>query len=348
MTSRDGPLPAPLGATIGRLLAPVYGRVVAQRNRRFDAGVGVAGLDRPVVSVGNLSVGGTGKTPMVRWVCERLIEVGATPAIAMRGYKSAGGVSDEAMEYAEALPSVPVVAQPNRTAGLRALFATPSGAAVDAVVLDDGFQHRRIARDLDVVLIDCSRPIASARLLPAGWLREPMASLTRAGAVVLTHAERASDSAIDEARRVVAQHAPELPIAVCEHAWDALRVGDDACAETRPVDWLRGKRVAVACAIGNPGAFVAGVRDAGAQIAGEVLLRDHDAFGPAAVARVEAAAASAEALVVTEKDWVKIRRTALAHANVPVVRPSLAMRFRAGEDVLADRVRALVPGEAPA
>ncbi len=345
MSTRDGPLPAPLGATIGRLLAPVYGAVVARRNRRFDAGVGSVRLDRPVVSVGNLTVGGTGKTPMVRWVCDRLIEAGATPAIAMRGYKSVGGMSDEATEYAESLPSVPVVAQPDRTAGLRNLFETDRGDGIDAVVLDDGFQHRRIARDLDVVLIDCSRPIASARLLPAGWLREPMASLRRADAVVLTHAERTSESAIDEARRVVTRHAPEVPVAVCEHAWVSLRVGD---SDDRGVDWLDGRRVAVACAIGNPRAFLAGVASAGAETVAEVVLRDHDRFGPRAVRRIEAAMANAEALVVTEKDWVKLRGSGLAAADVPIVRPRLAIRFRAGEDVLVDRVRALVSGEPPA
>ena len=263
MTVPNGPMPAVLGAKLGRALAPVYGMVVTHRNRRFDAGVGVVRLDRPVISVGNLSVGGTGKTPMVRWVCERLIAASATPAIAMRGYKSAGGESDEAMEYADALPGVPVVAQPDRTAGLRALFATDAGSAVNAVVLDDGFQHRRIARDLDIVLIDCSRSVAGARLLPAGWLREPMASLARAHAVVLTHAERASEAELTGARSVVAAHAPGVPIAVCEHAGASLRVGE----ETHGVDWLLGKRVAVACAIGNPAAFVAGVREAGAEVA---------------------------------------------------------------------------------
>lgn len=344
MTVPNGPMPAVLGATLGRALAPVYGMVVTHRNRRFDAGVGVVRLDRPVISVGNLSVGGTGKTPMVRWVCERLLDAGATPAIAMRGYKSAGGESDEAMEYADALPGVPVVAQPDRTAGLRALFATDAGSAVNAVVLDDGFQHRRIARDLDIVLIDCCRPVAGARLLPAGWLREPMASLARAHAVVLTHAERASKAEVDEAQSVVAAHAPGVPIAVCEHAWASLRVGE----ETHGVDWLLGKRVAVACAIGNPAAFIAGIRGAGAKIAAEVVLRDHDAFGRAAAARIEAAMSSADALVVTEKDWVKIRRTNLAESEFPIVRPSLAMCFREGEDGLAGRVRALVQPAAPA
>ncbi len=174
---------------------------MARRNRRFDAGHGVVTLDRPVISVGNLSTGGTGKTPMTMRVVQWLREAGHAPAIAMRGYRAGPEGSDEALLYQEAFAGMPIVAQANRIDGLLQLFAqeegdgeagsAPARARTDVVVLDDGFQHRQIARQFDLVLIDATRDPFADALLPAGWLREPAASLRRAHAVVLTHAESA-------------------------------------------------------------------------------------------------------------------------------------------------------------
>jgi hypothetical protein len=199
-----GPLPAPLRPLAGPLSA-LYRAGLEHKSGAFDAGHGVITIDRPVISVGNLSVGGTGKTPMTSWIVRTLIDAGHTPAIAMRGYRSKNGVSDEADAYARALPGTPVVAQPDRLEGLFRLFADDEGRAVDVVVLDDGFQHRRIARQLDLVLIDATRDPFRDRLLPAGWLREGPAALVRASGVVLTHADRAQHV---RARLVETLHRP--------------------------------------------------------------------------------------------------------------------------------------------
>ena len=127
---------------IGPFAAPLYGAVVARRNRRFDRGIGVKRVPVPVVSVGNLTVGGTGKTPFVMWLCRELVARRISPAIAMRGYKSelSSGRSDEAEEYRAALPGVPVIVNPDRHAGITGFIA--GGGRADVVVLDDGFQHR--------------------------------------------------------------------------------------------------------------------------------------------------------------------------------------------------------------
>ncbi|HRQ74118.1 MAG TPA: tetraacyldisaccharide 4'-kinase, partial [Phycisphaerales bacterium] len=151
----------------GRLAAMVYGAAIARRNRAFDAGRGVVTLDRPVISVGNLSTGGTGKSPTVAWVVRTLREAGRDPCIAMRGYRSRDGVSDEAEEYRAAFDDLPVVARPDRLQGLIELFASERGGRVDAVVLDDGFQHRCIARALDLVLIDATRDPFADAMIPA-------------------------------------------------------------------------------------------------------------------------------------------------------------------------------------
>ncbi|MBL8756996.1 MAG: tetraacyldisaccharide 4'-kinase, partial [Phycisphaerae bacterium] len=182
--ARRGPAPGWLGVPLAR----VYGAVVGWRNARFDRGVGVTRVGVPVVSVGNVSVGGTGKTPMVMWLARRLMERGERPAIALRGYKGGrgGAGSDEATEFRRWLPEVPLAVGGDRVATIGALRGSAEGARVSCVLLDDGFQHRRLHRDLDVVLVDATRDPFADRLLPAGWLREPVEGLKRAGAVVLT------------------------------------------------------------------------------------------------------------------------------------------------------------------
>lgn len=303
--------------------------------------MGVTRLDRPVISVGNLSAGGTGKTPMVRWVVGALQEMGHRPAVAMRGYKAEPGrPSDEEGEHREALPGVPVVACPDRTGGLRALFDTPEGTGVDCVVLDDGFQHRRLARDLDIVLVDASRPPDRDALLPLGFLREPLGSLRRAQACVLTHAELVGPERLADLADLMRKSLPDgSPVAVAEHRWTHLRrVG---CSE-EPVAWLAGRRVVAVCAIGHPQAFLKGLELAGAGLAGSLCLPDHDAYGSRTVRRLDALIESCrpEAVVMTAKDLTKLDSWSRG-CPVPVMVPALGMGWRSGEEDLRARIAAV-------
>ncbi|MCC6660415.1 MAG: tetraacyldisaccharide 4'-kinase [Phycisphaerales bacterium] len=316
---------------IGTALAPFYMAVVACRNRRYDAGRGVVTLDRPVISVGNLSLGGTGKTPLVAWIVETLTRAGHAPCIAMRGYASRAGHSDEAAEYGARFTGVPVVARPNRVEGLLTLFRSEAGAAVDCVVLDDGFQHRRVARQLDIVLIDATRGTLRDRVLPAGWLREPPASLARAGHVVVTHAECADPGAIEALLREVARRTG-APAAVARHTWTGLTVSDGGVDRPEPTAWLRGRPALPVCAIGNPGPFLAACAAAtGAPGPAPIVLPDHDPYRPGTLRRVLAAARSAGLVITTEKDWSKLAR---ASWPCPVARARLGMTFDRGEDDL--------------
>jgi tetraacyldisaccharide 4'-kinase len=341
---RRGPVPA----WIGRVLEPVYAAAVARRNRRFDAGRSVVRLDRPVISVGNLSVGGTGKTPMVTLLVRELLEAGRRPCIAMRGYvpRHARGPanttkSDEAELYRRLLPGVPIVAQPDRAAGLQRLFATDQGREVDCVVLDDGFQHRRLARDLDIVLLDASRDPFADRLLPAGWLREPVASLARAHAVVVTHAEMATPDRVEAILRRAAAITPRAVLAATRHKWTRLTITDPSGGEAEhAVDWLAGRRIAAVCAIGNPDAFLAGLRAAGADVAAAMVLPDHDRYDPETVRAILHSAAGAEAIVTTEKDWAKLGVLDPATWPCPVARPMLDLHFDRGRDDLLRAVLA--------
>lgn len=331
------PLPGP----IGRVASRAYLWELGRRNRRFDRGVGVETLAVPVVSVGNLSVGGTGKTPMVRLVCAWLMEAGATPCIAMRGYRAGADGSDEARAYQEELDGVAVVAQPDRAAGVRALMER--GTRVDAVVLDDGFQHRRLARQVDIVLLDATRDPFADRALPAGWLRELPGALGRAHAVVVTHAEQAGKGVVDAMIGAALSVNPGLVVAVAEHAWAGLGLVRTGEADGRaPVDWLRGRLAVAVCAIGNPGAFLEQAERAiGGPVAGRVVLRDHAEYDERAVRRIVAALerSGADVVLTTGKDLVKLRRQA-GTLGVPIAAVDLRMVLTRGEAEL----RALVLG----
>lgn len=335
---------APLPGILGRAGAMLYRRAIGRINRRFDRGVGVVTLDRPVISIGNLSTGGTGKTPLVMHTLRVLRDAGFNPCVAMRGYASREGKkSDEALEYSKAFPDLEIVAQANRTEGLLNLFATPVGTEVDCIVLDDGFQHRQIARTLDIIAVDASASPFDDALLPAGHLREPVDSVARADAIVITHAERVDGMALASLERRLREHAPRQPIAVARHAWtsvDVLTPATGADSE-QAIQFLGGRRAFAVCAIGNPEAFLAGVRSAtGQQLAGALVLADHDPYDSATIAGLLklAAQSGASTLVTTSKDWSKLSRVRPDAWPFPVVRPRLAIRFDAGEDELTKQI----------
>lgn len=327
---RRGPIPRPVGV----LVEPVYRAVVGRRNRGFDDGKRVTTLKTPVISVGNLSVGGTGKTPMVMHLVTVLRDAWRTPIVAMRGYKARDGrMSDEQAVYLDRFPDLAIVAQPDRIAGLRRARRTTE---FDCIILDDGFQHRFIARDLDIVMIDATRDPFADRCLPAGWLREPVTSLARAQVAVITHAERVPDAAVDRlTERLRGAMSADALIAVAEHGWGHLRIGDQRDA----VAWLARRSVVVACGIGNPRAFVEQVVAAGARVERTEIVADHHAWTEADLRRLAGMASGADALVVTEKDWVKLREVAgSVDLPCPVVRPALELVFRSGADLLQERV----------
>jgi tetraacyldisaccharide 4'-kinase len=341
VTLRTAPAP-PLGGPLGLVAAWCYGRVIALRNRRFDRGRGVASVDRPVISVGNLSVGGTGKTPMVMHILSLLREAGFDPCVAMRGYGSPrgrGDLSDEAQEYQRGFANLPIVARPDRARGLAELFAGARGQSVNVVVLDDGFQHRRLARSLDIVLVDATRSPFEDRLLPAGWLREPVSSLARAHVVVIT---RADGPGAEGLATRIREYAPRAVVAAARHAWRGLRLADPTDSPLS-CEWLRGKRVVAACAIGNPSAFLAQAQACiGAEPVAAMVRKDHDPFSAATVNELIRLAreTNAEAVLVTEKDWSKLARVEASVWPCPLVRPVLAMEFMENAEAIAGRVLA--------
>ncbi len=259
----------------------------------------------PVISIGNITVGGTGKTPMVLEIVSRLQALGRRPAILTRGYKgTADQPADEVLELREALPGVPVVV--NRDRVVAAAEAQRSHGA-DCAVLDDGFQHRRLARDLDIVLIDALDPWGRDAVLPAGRLREPLGGLRRADALVITRANQVDGARVDEIvaqlRRIV------LGTPIWRAGVEAAAVVDVA-GQSQPAATLNGRRVFLVCGLGNPATFRQLVESLGGIIVGQLVFHDHHRYEVPDVERINAEAlqAGAEHVVTTRKDWVKLVR----------------------------------------
>ncbi len=299
-----GPL-AGLARGVLSAAASVYAVGVNARNRRFDTGRSRAVLlDVPVISVGNITVGGTGKTPVCIWLAERLVEMELRPAVVSRGYGARRDApNDEMMVVSQRVPSAICVANPVRIAA--AEFAVEEYGA-QVIVMDDGFQHRALARDLDVVLIDATRPLGYGHVLPRGLLREAAAGLARADLLIVTRADLIDAGAWEALRREVAALAPEAPIVRCRHR----AVGFLALHDSMPAaPGATCRRVFVSAGIGNPDAFVAGVRRQGFEAAGACWWPDHHSFRAAHAETILAQAARAEAqgVLTTEKDLVKLR-----------------------------------------
>lgn len=305
---RGGPFGAIARAGLSALAVP-YAAIARRRIARYRPG-GDAPERLPVrvVCVGNLTSGGTGKTPFVAWLASEARARGRRPAILARGYgpRPKGSLlSDEGVVLRDVLgPDVPIVEDPDRVRGGRALLATHP--TTDLVVLDDGFQHRRLARDVDLVLLDATNPFGHDRLLPRGLLREPVEGLARAQGVVLTRAERVDAASLAALRARAASLASSAVLAVARTVPTGLEDGE---GRRRPADALRGERVFLWAGIGNPRAFEATVADLGGVVVGRRFDRDHARVGPADVPAVTRAAKAlgARVVVLTRKDLGKVR-----------------------------------------
>ena len=268
---------------------------VSLRDRRYGPdGRGAVQAQVPVISVGNLSVGGTGKTPVAGWVVRELRERGAVPALVARGYGR-----DELLLHRRWSPGTPVIADPDRVAGVNT--AAAEGATV--AVLDDGFQHRRLARDLDLVLVAAEEGLPGA-LLPRGPFREPRSALRRAHGVVVTRKEALDARAEAVARAVEAAVAPGTPVARVRFEVADWRSLGGAVRDTAP-QADSGRAVRVATAVARPESVVAAAEGLGWTVTGVDAFPDHHEFTSDDLAGILARAAG-HPVAVTEKDAVKL------------------------------------------
>jgi len=285
------------GARLGRAaLAPLswaYRGVTGARNALYDAGLlRTEATAIPAISVGNLTVGGTGKTPFAAFLVGELLTRGARPCVALRGY---GG--DEELVHRILSPGVPVVVGVDR---VRAM-ADAAARGCDVAVLDDAFQHRRAARVEDVLLASADIPW-SGRLLPAGPLREPASAIGRASLLVITCKAASPEQGHELGRRLTATGGPPVAVALLQpHA--LARAG--LPGELLPLGVLRDRRVLVVAGIGNPKALVHQLEHLGARLI-PAVFPDHHRYSAADVKGLVARAAGADFVVCTLKDAVKL------------------------------------------
>lgn len=307
--------------------AATWARAWLYRHSILAAG----GAGIPVISVGNITVGGTGKTPLVEHLARGLVARGRRPAVVMRGYAAtAGSGSDEAAVLRANLgDGVPVVEDPDRRRGAETA-AREFGA--DVAVLDDGFQHLRLRRDLDVVALDATSPFGFGRLLPAGCLRESPRALARAGVIVVTRTELPPERDVENLREHVRLFAPEALVAASTYA--PVRLEPLAADAGAALEDLDGARVAAFCGIGNPHAFGMALRRVGADVVLAERFADHHPFTRDELARVagEAAARGAALVLTTQKDAARIDPGAWPGGAPPLYVVRAEFAFADGEE----------------
>jgi len=290
----------------------------------------------PVVSVGNLTLGGTGKTPMVEWMVRWFRRHGMRVTVVSRGYGAEGGsANDEALELQQKLPGVPHVQNPDRVEAARMAIAK---FGCQVVVLDDAFQHRRIARDLDVVLLDALEPFGFGHVFPRGTLREPVTGLRRADVVVLTRSEMLEPASREAIRQQVAQVAPGADWAEANHGPQSLR---NAAGRLEPTESLAGKAVAAFCGVGNPEGFRHTLRMCGYRVIAFREFADHYRYTRADVDSLVtwADGLEVEAVLCTDKDLVKLGIDQLGRQ--PLWAVTIALGFLTGQPELESRLAAL-------
>lgn len=301
-----------------RLPAALFSAAARTRRVLYDRGLlPVTRASVPVISVGNVTTGGTGKTPVCAWFVRELAARGHRPGLLSRGYGAERGESNDEAKLLERLcPLVPHVADKDRVAGAARLVAEHG---VTVIVLDDGFQHRRLARDVDLVLIDATRPFGLAAvdgrapvsaLLPRGLLREPPSSLARADALMITRCESVDAAALETLESDLQRLAPGRVAARVEFRPRAWR--DERGVES-PLASLAGREVDVISALGHPAAFEASVRSTGAIVREHRVFPDHHRY---VLDDVKGLPASGRVLVTSGKDAVKLAPLSVAFRSL--------------------------------
>ena len=343
------------------LLSPfswIYGAALSARNLGIASGMASRwAMPVPVISVGNLTVGGTSKTPMVLWLLERLLASGVRPGVALRGYGGsyegdcervpsaekrgeAGRWGDEARMIAARFPGVPVVVARERSLGALDLV---SSSGVDAVVLDDGFQHRALKRHLDIVMLDSASPLGNGRLLPTGSLRERPSALCRAQILVLSRWSESSDETRRASETRLRNLVPGAAFARC--SLEPAGLWSQGGARVRAGDVARAGCLAF-CGIARPASFRRQLCHVGLEPLALNAFRDHHRYTSLELEALEAEALRCKTgwLVTTEKDQARLEGWRPRTVKLGFLRVELRVE---PEEAILEPVRSLLATGVP-
>ena len=339
--------PGVLGAALSTM-ATLYGAGVAVKNFVYDSGK-IKGhkTPAPIISVGGLTVGGAGKTPVTQLLAETFLQKGVKVGILSRGYGSAHNLlfhvvsdgvdladppphsADEPYMMAKNLPGVPVVCAPDRILGAEMMCKK---FELNAIILDDGYQRRSIARDLNILTLNASAPFGShGKLFPRGVLREPTECIKRANLVVLTSNDKLSDEKAEEIAKMIETACGEKKDVVVMQGgvYDYKTLNDDV-VETpdSPLFLFSG--------IANPARFIKTMENAGIEIAGFLEFPDHHQYTAhdIDIISVEAKKVGAKTLLTTEKDAVRLLTLKEHFAEIPLLYPPYRLKVTKGKDLL--------------
>lgn len=342
--------------SLGRPFSPIYGSIMRLRESCYQRGIfRITRLPVPVISVGNLTLGGTGKTPMVQYLARLLLENGFRPAVVSRGYGGATKepvnvvsdgqqvllpaefVGDEPRLLAETLHGVPVLTGVVRK--LPALRAVELGA--DVLLLDDGFQHLAVGRDLDLVLFSADFLAGNSRIFPGGDLREPVAALIRCSSFVLTGASDENRERCTRFADLLHERFPGKSVytASCRPVGYVRRDGNDRFAVLKEEPPELDKSFAL-CGIARPDSFRMTLEQSGITPLDFLTLADHHSYRQRDLRRIadQVRKSSARCIVTTEKDMVKLGEKDF---DVPVYGIRIGMQVHGQfNDMILDKVRA--------
>jgi len=359
-----------LGAVLLRFFLGVaarfYSTAIVLRNFLYSKGwLKIYRANAIVISIGNITAGGTGKTPLVTWLCNKITQnsklktQNCNCAILTRGYKATKNsklktknYSDEPAILAESCPEAKVVVNPDRVAGA-AEAVNKFGAKV--LIMDDGFQHRRLSRDLDIVTIDGTQPFGYGKVLPAGLLRESVAALKRADAVVVTRCDQTAESELTQLEEKLQQVNPDMIIARSIHA--------PVCAKSIghkeiTIEQLKDKKIFAFCGIANPDAFLNTIKNIGANLVGSKIYNDHYHYTDDCLADIyeQAGHLKADLILSTQKDWFSSPLSATRNTSneqqatkydIPFTYLAIELRFISGEDKITQLIENALRGKIP-
>jgi tetraacyldisaccharide 4'-kinase len=321
-----------------RIAEEPYRTAVDFRNRRYDLRPSLSiRMPVPVISVGNLTLGGTGKTPMVSWLARWFRDRQVDVTLVSRGYGSQDGrVNDEYRELHDRMPDVPHLQDPDRVAAARRAIQE---FGPRLILLDDGFQHRRLARDLDIVLVDALEPFGFEHVFPRGTLREPLRNIARAQVIALTRADMINSPNRQAIMREYRRWARQTDWIELSHQPTFLR---SLTGHREPIEGLAGRRVCGFCGIGNPTAFRRTLAACGCSVLAFRSFPDHHAYSDSDVASLTrwATEASADCLICTHKDLVKL--APLGPHGMPILAVEIDMAFLSGRESLEARLHEIL------
>jgi tetraacyldisaccharide 4'-kinase len=334
------------------IASQIYIIIISLRNFLYSKGwLKAHTVSVPVISIGNITTGGTGKTPLVIWLCKFLQNNDISCAILTRGYKThtqtratsdgRQATTDEPAIFTKSCPKAKIIINPDRVAG-----AAKAVNDFDAKVLimDDGFQHRRLHRDLDIVAIDAMCPFGYGKILPAGLLREPVTSLKRADAVVITKCNQIHEAQSARLEEKLLRINPDMIIAKSIHKPTCAK---SISGEKINLEKLKDKRIFAFCGIGNPDAFFSTIKGLGANLIDSRVYNDHHQYTDNCLADIyeQAQRLNADLILTTQKDWTKIASLVSIKNDIPFAYLAIELKFTDREDKLKRLIEDALEGK---